>query len=187
LILDRARADKTRPWAANAIELALVSGQRREDIVAMQFSQVKDGFLWVEQTKGKEGSKAKLKIPVSLRLDALGVSLEEVIRRCRDSVVSNNVIHLTRRKGGVVLGNAPGVGTVSQAFARLRDEVGIMPSKGKTPCSFHEIRSLAARLYTEEQGPEFAQALLGHKSSKMTSVYRDLRGREWAEIKFASA
>ncbi|ARJ67816.1 hypothetical protein WV31_20265 [Magnetospirillum sp. ME-1] len=51
---------------------------------------------------------------------------------------------------------------------------------GKTPPTFHEIRSLAARLYTE-QGIN-AQALLGHKSADMTSIYRDVRGSEWIEV-----
>lgn len=55
LILAKAREDKARCWAANAIEHALILGQRREDIVSMKFVQVKDGFPWIEQTKGKEG------------------------------------------------------------------------------------------------------------------------------------
>ncbi|GGD63006.1 tyrosine-type recombinase/integrase [Caballeronia grimmiae] len=185
LILAKAREDKERQWAANAIELALISGQRREDIVSMQFGQIKDGFLWIEQSKGKEGSKSKLKIPLSLRLDALGTSLEDVLRRCRDNVATKNVIHFTRPNGAAVPGNAPGLSTMSQTFARIRDEAKIKVAPGKTPPSFHEIRSLAARLYAEERGAAFAQALLGHKSSSMTELYRDIRGREWTEIKLA--
>ncbi len=52
----------------------------------------------------------------------------------------------------------------------------------ESPPSFHEIRSLASRLYAAEYGMEFAQKLLGHKSMKMTSLYLDSRGREWVEI-----
>ena len=48
------------------------------------------------------------------------------------------------------------------------------------PPSFHEMRSLAARLHSAE-GRD-AQALLGHKSSKMTDLYRDSRGTEWIEV-----
>jgi integrase len=54
---------------------------------------------------------------------------------------------------------------------------------GRTAPTFHELRSLAARLYTEQHGPEFAQAILGHKSANMTAMYRDTRGAEWTEIK----
>ncbi|MGG7670104.1 MULTISPECIES: tyrosine-type recombinase/integrase [Yersinia] len=42
-----------------------------------------------------------------------------------------------------------------------------------SPPSFHEIHSLASRLYEAEYGKEFAQKLLGHKSMKMTNVYLD--------------
>ena len=190
LILAKAREDKERCWAANAIELALICGQRREDIVSMQFSQVKDGFLWIEQSKGKEGSKSKLKIPLSLRLNAIDTSLDDVLRRCRDNVATKNVIHFITRNGAAVPGNAPCLSTMSQTFARIRDELivekKITVPDGKTPPSFHEIRSLAARLYAEERSPEFAQALLGHKSATMTELYRDLRGREWTEIKLSA-
>ncbi|WP_409350075.1 tyrosine-type recombinase/integrase [Yersinia intermedia] len=51
-----------------------------------------------------------------------------------------------------------------------------------SPPSFHEIRSLASRLYEAEYGKEFAQKLLGHKSMKMTNVYLDSRKNEWVKI-----
>ena len=52
----------------------------------------------------------------------------------------------------------------------------------KEPPSFHELRSLSARLYTEEKGTEFAQRLLGHKSAVMTAKYQDNRGSEWVKV-----
>ncbi|KAB7898826.1 integrase [Rouxiella sp. S1S-2] len=39
--------------------------------------------------------------------------------------------------------------------------------KGSPP-TYHEIRSLAGRLYDTEKGKDFARKLLGHKSVKMT-------------------
>lgn len=62
-------------------------------------------------------------------------------------------------------------------FAEARDEAG----PACTPSRFHEIRSLAARLYVE-QGTD-AQARLGHKSPDMTAVYRNARGAEWGEVR----
>jgi integrase len=62
------------------------------------------------------------------------------------------------------------------AFQRAREKAGIEASEGRTPPSFHEIRSLSERLYREEFGADFAQAMLGHKSAQMTSKYDDLRG-----------
>lgn len=43
------------------------------------------------------------------------------------------------------------------------------------PPTFHEIRSLAARLYKDERGEEFAQKLLGHTSENTTKLYLDER------------
>lgn len=174
-------------WMANALLLALICGQRREDISKMQFDQVKDGFLWLEQSKGQEGKRAKLRIPVDLRLNAIGMSLDDVIKRCRDNVMSKHMIHLVRKTGNVLPGTAPKMNTLSIKFAAFRDAAGVKGSPGREPPSFHEIRSLAARLYTEEYGPDFAQALLGHKSEKMTLLYRDVRGREWTEIKLKAS
>ena len=71
--------------------------------------------------------------------------------------------------------------TITAAFAEARDKAGLTWPAGKTPPTFHEIRSLAARLYAE-QGID-AQALLGHKSPDMTALYRDVRGSEWIEIR----
>jgi integrase len=186
-ILAEARKNPVDCWVANAMELALISGQRREDIVSMGFDQSKDGFLWVEQTKGEDGKRAKLRIPLELRLGAVGVSLDEVLKRCRDNVLSKSAIHFVHHKGTAKPGDAPKVSTLSKAFARLRDRAGITVEPGRTPTTFHELRSLAARLYAEQHGKEFAQALLGHKSAEMTALYRDSRGLEWTEIKLKAS
>jgi len=188
---EKSREDKERPWMTNLLELALVSGQRREDLGVMMFEQSKEGFLWIEQSKGREGNKTHLKIPLALRLDALDWSIEDILRRCRDNVMSKYVLHYSKRMGTAKPGGKIGLSTLSEQFSIVRDAV-ILDGKmavpeGKTPPSLHEVRSLAARLYTEQYGEKFAQALLGHKSSSMTDLYRDVRGREWTEIKLGSA
>ncbi|MGL9724566.1 tyrosine-type recombinase/integrase [Sodalis sp. (in: enterobacteria)] len=70
--------------------------------------------------------------------------------------------------------------TISVAFMKARRASGL--TWDDTAPSFHEIRSLAARLYTEEKGKDYAQKLLGHKSATMTDKYRDVRGSEWTEV-----
>ncbi|SAK62462.1 integrase-like protein [Caballeronia temeraria] len=182
-LIAKAREEPRHRWIANAIELALVCGQRREDIAKMRFDQIHDGFLWVEQSKGKEGHRSKLRIPLDLRLDVLGVTLGDVLKRCRDTVVSKYVIHFIATSGGSRPGDACKPATLSTRFAAMRDAAGLVAPDGKTPVTFHELRSLAARLYTEQHGADFAQALLGHKSPEMTALYRDSRGREWTEVK----
>jgi enterobacteria phage integrase len=118
-----------------------------------------------------------------LRLDAIDVTLGDVLKKCRDAVVSKHVIHFIRQSGESKPGDPCKPATLSTRFALMRDAAGLTPPDGKTPVTFHELRSLAARLYTEQYGRDFAQALLGHKSAEMTALYCDSRGREWTEVK----
>ncbi|EOX3603366.1 tyrosine-type recombinase/integrase, partial [Escherichia coli] len=70
--------------------------------------------------------------------------------------------------------------TVSKYFTKARNASGL--SFDGDPPTFHELRSLSARLYRNQIGDKFAQRLLGHKSDSMAARYRDSRGREWDKI-----
>lgn len=172
--------DASPVWLANAMNLAVLTGQRREDLTEMKFEDVRDGFLHVVQ--GKSGGDVKLRLHMGIRLEALGMSIEDAVKQCRDLVVSKYLIHHNKTQATHKAGDKLAPAGLTNAFARVRDDVGIKPNDGKTPPSFHELRSLAERLYREEQGAEFAQALLGHKHAKTTALYNDLRGSAWQEI-----
>jgi enterobacteria phage integrase len=174
-------ACKAEPWVARSFELAILTAQRREDVSSMLFSDVKDGFLFVTQKK----TGVKLRIPVAVRLNALGLSLDDVIKRCRDSVISKSMLHHGKKIGKQQPGYPVDKDSLTRGFRLARVAAEITWEDGKTAPTFHELRSLAARLYAEEYGPEFAQAILGHKSASMTAMYRDTRGAEWTEIKLA--
>lgn len=167
------------PWVQQSMELALVTGQRRADLAKLGPRNVREGKLWISQEK----TGAKVCIPLVLKLEAIGLSLAEVIERCRDAVIAPSFLHHSRHVGRAKPGDAIRGHTLSAFFAEARDLSGIRWEDGKTPPSFHELRSLSARLYTE-QGIN-AQALLGHKSADMTAIYRDTRGAEWIEVKTA--
>jgi integrase len=77
------------------------------------------------------------------------------------------------------------IDTITRAFARARDLAGVKRETGKTPPTFHEIRSLSIRWYTTAYGQDFAQAIAGHKDAKTTAIYRDVRGAEWVKVKLA--
>lgn len=167
-------------FAKNAMMLALVTGQRRDDIAKMKFADNKDGYLHVAQ--GKSGGETKLQIDGAIRLAKVGVSVGEVIAGCRDLIVSRHLVHYTERSPLAKPGDMVRGPIISVAFQKAREKAGIEAGEGRTPPSFHEIRSLSERLYREEFGAEFAQAMLGHKSAQMTSKYDDLRGG-WKAIK----
>ncbi len=52
----------------------------------------------------------------------------------------------------------------------------------ENPPKFHEIRSLAGRLYEKEKGRDFAQKLLGHTSEMMMLKYLNTRGKEYVML-----
>ena len=168
------------PWVQNAMLLALVTGQRRDEIVTATFRRSAGTKMWQEGDfifvdQGKTGTK--LKIPASLRLNDINTTVQDVVSRCRDRVVSKYLIHHIRPGGAAIAGDNLHPVTVSRMFAEARDRTGI-EWKGKSPPSFHELRSLSERLYRQQANVD-VQGLLGHKSAKMTALYDDARDSEF--------
>ncbi|KAA5972320.1 MULTISPECIES: tyrosine-type recombinase/integrase [unclassified Pantoea] len=118
-------------------------------------------------------------VPLSLKLKETGLTLEAVIEECRKGNPSDSLIYSSvrrgRRKPGAVSPDA-----LTGAFAEAREMSGI--KFGPNPPTFHEIRSLASRLYEVENGEDFAQRLLGHKNLSMTKKYLDSRGQEYVMV-----
>lgn len=164
-------------WLRNAMALALVSGQRREDISEGKVKDCRERAWWVDQ--GKTG--ARVVLPFDLRLDCFGMSLGEVYEQCRQTgVLSQYLIHQTAPRGNSPVGSQIWIDTLSRRFTdvlgRLKLGFG-----DKEPPTFHEIRSLSERLYAA-QGNVNTQELLGHKDPRTTQLYHDARGAEWVRV-----
>lgn len=162
-------------YVQNSMLLALVTGQRLGDIAKMQFSDIWDGYLHIQQEK----TGAKLAIPLSLRCDALNLSLEEVISRCRDRIVSKFVIHHHHTTAQAKRGEALTISSITTGFSKARKMTSLTWDSGSPP-TFHEQRSLSERLY-REQGMD-TQRLLGHKNQTQTDKYNDDRGKNWLVV-----
>lgn len=169
-------------WLRNAMNLALVTGQRREDVLTMKFIDWRDDRLHVAQ--GKSGGKTRLAIAGTVRLSKLDLSVADVVKQCRDSIASPYLVHHVRQHGKAKPGHRIQKTAIERAFIAAREAAGVMAQEDRTPVTFHEIRSLSERMYREEFGPDFAQAILGHKSAKTTEKYDDLRGN-WKVIEAA--
>ncbi|EAT4309210.1 integrase [Salmonella enterica] len=163
----RAAAEHMPAWFPLAMDLALVTGQRREDIVNMKFSDVFDNRLYVTQIK----TGMKIAIPLSLTLRATGLRLGTVIDRCRLVSRTDFMISAGIRKNSPT-GNIHPDG-LTKTFVKARKASGVNFSNN--PPTFHEIRSLAGRLYKNEHGEVFTQKLLGHTSANTTKLYLDER------------
>lgn len=175
----REKADQLPDWFSRGMDLALVTGQRREDIAKMRFSDVRDNRLHIEQTK----TGMMIAISLDIELHCVGLRIGDVIERCR---VGNNTDFLI--SSGIRKNSPDGSihpDGLTKRFVNARNLSGLEFTAN--PPTFHEIRSLAGRLHEKEygekfgekEGKAFAQRLLGHTSEKTTEKYLDTRKKEF--------
>jgi len=138
------------------------------------YSFVEDNQLCVFQLK----TGNLLRIPLSLKMDKLNLSVGDVIEQAKLFPFSPFVLHHTTARAVNKKGDPLHPDTVSRIFAKAIKTTGI--EYILKPPSFHELRSLAQREY-RVQGIN-TKKLLGHKREEMTEVYDDLRGCDWGKV-----
>lgn len=182
-MLNLARHSNQR-WVPALLLLALATGQRRADLAKMRFDDVVDGHLRIEQQK-KAGKPtgARVAIPLTLRLQATGMTLGDVIEHCKTVGAPGDT--LLRKNNGKPI-------EMSSLSARFRELIvtvcGPDAYQQYEWPSLHEVRSLSARTYIAEgMAPETVQTLLGHKDAEMTALYLNDRGLTAGEWKRVSA
>lgn len=171
-------------WIESMLLLALVTGQRRADLAKMRFDDIvadDDGnqYLHVEQQKqAGKGYGARVAIPLTLQMNAIDMTVADVIEHCRNSAKPGPT--LLRIHGG-------GAIEMSSLSARFHETIVQVLGKGAHATfvwpSLHEVRSLSARTY-KLQGVD-TQTLLGHKHAEMTELYEDDRGlsaKDWKRV-----
>lgn len=168
-------AEQQQPYLQCGMLLALITGQRLGDICNMKFTDVWDDMLHIEQEK----TGSRLAIPLDLKCEVLGLTLRDVISKCRDAVVSKYLVHFRHTTSQANRGDRVSSSCLTSTFKKARDKSDLEWKNG-TPPTFHEQRSLSERLY-REQGLD-TQKLLGHKSRKMTDKYNDDRGKDWVVV-----
>lgn len=169
-LIDAWAKENSPPWVYRMIRLALVTGQRRSDLMKMKFSDVwahDDGREYLHIAQAKTGSRVA--IPLDLRLDSVGLSVRDVIEDCRGYAKDGDG-HLLRK----TTGKPPCPESMSWRFEQAREAVLPDEDGDANPPSLHECRSLAAREY-REQGIN-TQKLLGHAKASMTDLYHNDRG-----------
>lgn len=166
----RAAANRMAAWVGLSMELALLTGQRLGDISRLKWEDVHDGRMWIVQEK----TGAHVSISTDIELTEARLSLSDTLARCKLHYADcSNII--AGQSGDTLAAK-----TISTAFKDSRRASGL---EWKTsPPSFHELRSLSARLHKKENGDEFSQHLLGHKSAEMTAKYHDERSDKWVFV-----
>ncbi len=173
---------KAPAWLQNAIDLALITAQRRTDILAMRFDDVRDGYLYVVQQKTAKASDAAwIRFAVTPQLQA-------VLSRCRDNVPSPFLIHRRperkRQKQAEQKEHWTKVEEryLTRAFKEAREAAGCYADwKEEEQPGFHEIRALSLHLY--KKAGKDGQKIAGHASEEMTKNYQ----RGHAEVVWSEA
>lgn len=173
--------DKADPWLRLAMDISLVTLLRRDDVVSLKFTDMRDGALWVIPQKTEGSSLVKLKIRIGDQLGAL-------LAQARDSVLSPYIIHRLPEKArpSNMRASARQHHTqvmpeqLTRAFQDAREAAGIT---GDNSPSFHEIRSLGGALLTEAGWQiEQVQRLMGHTSASMTEHYLEGHDAPWHSV-----
>lgn len=167
-LVDAADKNPKYHYIRDAMLVGVVTAQRRSDISEMKKNQVKRNHLLIEQQK----TGSKIALPVKLKCKKIGLSIYDVINKSSAQFV-------VTKRGEQVLPKQ-----ITSGFARIRDKVFSREYWSGTPTTFHEIRSLAERLYREQNID--TMTLLGHKSQQTTDRYNDNRGREYKKLKISN-
>lgn len=139
----RAGANHRMIWA---LELAIYTGQRRGDVLGMQWGHVADGLIAVAQRKTGE----RLEIPIHPDLAAV---LDAIPR------VGTNIVH--REDGRSYTGDG-----FSAIFRREQKRLGL------DGLQFHGLRhTAAARLAEAGCTDREIMSILGHRTASMVSRY----------------
>ena len=169
-------------WLQNAIDLALITAQRRTDILAMRFDDVRDGHLYVVQQKTAKASDAAW-----IRL-VLTPQLQSVLSRCRDNVPSPFLIHRRPERKRQKQAEQKEHWTkieeryLTRAFKEAREAAGCYADwKEAEQPGFHEIRALSLHLY--KKAGKDGQRIAGHASEEMTKNYQ----RDHTEVVLSEA
>jgi hypothetical protein len=171
-----AKAPEVAPWLPRAMRLALVLGVDVLTLSQLQRSMVADDML----TYRRQKTGAMIAVPTAIRLDAIGVSLADILAE-RTGVLSPWLVHHVAAQGQAKIGDPVQHETISRAFTQARKLAGIA-DEGAPTC--HEQRSLAKRLYDAE-GRVSTKQLLGHAGERVSDLYADSRGVEPVRVKIA--
>lgn len=139
------------PHLRPIVETALLSGMRRGELLSLKWEQIRNGFIYLRETKGNKARQ----IPVNDRL-------AQVFRELR---LKNHL------KTEYVFCDAQGrrFQEVKRSFASACRRAGLEDFR------FHDLRhTFASRLVMAGVGLRAVQELLGHADLKMTMRYAHL-------------
>lgn len=132
------------------VQCALNTGMRKEEILSLQWDQIRGGFIYLEKTK----TRTKREVPIN---SDLGQVFKEI--RQEQGLSSGYVFTYARRR----------LHYINRAFTGATRRAGIRDFK------FHDLRHTFASHFIMRGGSiKELQEILGHKNVKMTMRYAHL-------------
>jgi integrase len=162
-------------WFKNVMELALQTLQRRSDIVSLKWSDIKDGYLHVQQQKVEKHGTGLIKIKITPEIETLLKRFEENANPDNPYIVQRIKRYKTNRNEALKPED------LSRFFQEARDRCGLYDNKemAERP-TFHEIRSLGIRLYKDAGlSDKDIMALSGHATDEMYRLYLSRHSEQW--------
>lgn len=137
-------------YVQDAMDIALLTGQRPADVRKMQWTDIKDGVLHI--TQNKTGTVVRIVVEGQLK---------EVLDRIR----SRDVISMT------IVKNVSSV-TFRRAFDDARDKAEAEAKEKGIAFKRFQFKDLRAKAATDSDSQTAAQKLLGHRNQATTTIYR---------------
>lgn len=176
-------------WLQNAIDLAMLTTQRRIDILNMKWSDIRDGYLHVAQEKTTEVPEDEFEFLegagyVRIKVDA---ELQKVLDRCKDNILSPFIIHRVGKNWGRPTKIKKEHWTqidkqylTHQFLAAVKKSNAYPDLKGRQIPTFHEVRALS--IFMHKKAGKSAQQIAGHRTEKMTEVYASGHEISWNDV-----
>ncbi|MDM1757159.1 MULTISPECIES: phage integrase Arm DNA-binding domain-containing protein [Acinetobacter] len=180
--------DHSPLWLQNAIDLSMLTTQRRTDIVSLRWTDIFDGYIHIAQQKTTDDPMDDFEVMagagyVRIKIDS---ELQTVLDRCKsDKIISPFVIHQIPKRKTKNPNKEHWTQVLplylSEEFLRIVKESNAYPDlKGRQIPTFHEIRALA--IFLHKKAGRSAQALAGHASAKMTEHYEAGHEIIWNDV-----
>ena len=161
--------DECQPYLRNIVECALNTGMRRREILSLKWTQIRNGFIYLRETKTKEPRQ----IPINDDLDELFKKIKSEQNPKGSNVVDMQGKPLDENKAipskYVFTFRGVPIQFVKTAFKAALKRAGIHDFR------FHDLRhTFASQLIMKGGTLKDVQELLGHKTMTMTLRYAHL-------------
>ena len=153
------------------VECAILTGMRRGEILSLKWSQIRNGFIYLEKTKTNEARQIPInddleKLFKEIRREKHLISAHVFTYRKNEEKIKDYERY-RKRTEAIPLGRS--IGSVKTAFSAALKRAGIEDFR------FHDLRhTFASHMIMKGGSLKEVQEILGHKTMTMTLRYAHL-------------